>query len=100
MRLSDDLVHPAEGVLGPAELDVDQLLADLTPQVAAPVGRGDGAAVPLQLADGRDDRGGAAREDLGDVAAGDSVAPLVDGELPLLDLVAQLAGELDDAGAG
>ena len=67
---------------------------------ASPSAVADLAAVPLQLADRGDDRGGAAREDLDDVAAGHAVAPLVDGEPALLDLVAELAGELDDAGAG
>ena len=58
------------------------------------------AAVPHQLADRRDDGGGAAREDLGDPTAGDALAPLVDRDLPLDDLVAHLAGELDDRRPG
>src|SRR6478735_8241178 len=93
-------MHPAERVLGAAELDVDELLPDPAPQVSATLGGGYRAAVPLELTDGRDHRGGAAGEDLGDVTAGDALAPLVDGELPLLDLVTHLASELDDAGAG
>ena len=43
------------------------------------------AAVPLQRPNRRDDRGRAAGEDLGDLAAGHALAPLVDRELPLLD---------------
>ncbi len=61
---------------------------------------GDLAAVPLQGADRGDDRGRAAGEHLGDLAAGHALAPLVDGELPLLDLVALLLGQLDDRRAG
>ena len=51
---------------------------------------------PLQRADRGHHGGGAAGEHLGDLAAGDAVAPLVDGEPALLDLVAELAGQLDD----
>src|SRR6478735_159895 len=97
---SDDAVHPAERVLGAAVLDVDQRLAHLRGDLAA-LGRARHlAAGPVQAADRGDDRGGAAGEDLRDPAAGDAVAPLVDGELPLLDLMAELAGELYDRRAG
>src|SRR6478735_4438098 len=82
---SDDAVHPAEGVLGAAELDVDQLLADLRPEPGAALGGRDRAAVPLELTHRRHDGCRATGEDLGDLSAGDTVAPLVDGELPLLD---------------
>jgi hypothetical protein len=49
--VSADSVHPAEGVLGAAVLDVDQRLADLHGQVGRRRG-GRLAAVPLQLPTG------------------------------------------------
>src|SRR5690349_2278753 len=91
---SDDLAHPPEGVLGAAVLDVDQGLADGEGEVGRRRRRCR-AAPPAELADRRDDGRGAAGEDLGDLAAGHAVAPLVDREPALLDLVAHLAGQLD-----
>ena len=62
-------MHPPEGVVGAAVLDVDQGLADLHGQRAGfGIGVTDLATVPLQLADGRDHRCGATGEDLDDLA--------------------------------
>ena len=52
--------------------------------------------VPAQLADRGDDGGGAAGEDLGDVAARGAVLPLLDRDAALLGLEAELLGQLED----
>src|SRR5690606_36717406 len=100
-RASAQLVHPAVLVLGRAALDVEQglaqLLRDLSGLAAAllPLGTG-----PLDGADGGDDGGGAAGEDLGEGAVLRVALPLVDGD-PLLDgLVAQVAGDAQQGVTG
>src|SRR4051812_29940394 len=91
---SDHPMQPAGGVVGAAVLDVDERLADLHREGSRLGGALDLAAGPLQRADRRHDGGGAAGEDLGDLAGGDALAPLVDGEPALLDLVTGLPGDL------
>ena len=54
----------------------------------------------LQLADGRDHRGGAAGEGFGDLARRHAVLPFVDGHLAFLDPHAAIARQLQDAGTG
>ena len=88
----DELADPAVPVLGAAVLDVDQRRADVGRDLAGLAVAGDRlAAVPLERADRRDDRRRAAREHLGDRAVGGAVAPLVDADAPLVDVVAEVA---------
>ena len=88
-------MHPAERVLGPAVLHVDQGLADPVRQLDRGRRRG-GAAGLVQGADGGDHGGGAAGEHLGDPTRGHALAPLLDREAALLDGVAEGAEQLDD----
>src|SRR5690348_14159270 len=92
---SDQAGQPAVGVLGAAVLDVEQPLADGPGDLAVvdPVAVVARATGPAQLTHGRDHRGGAAGEDLDDVAAGRAVLPLLDGDPPLLRLQAHLLRE-------
>src|SRR5215217_4261782 len=82
---SDQSGEPAVRVLGAAVLDVEQLVTDrggipvLVP-LAAVVDR---ATVPAQLTHRGDHGGGAAGEDLDDLAAGGPLFPLLDGDAAL-----------------
>src|SRR6478735_1413273 len=101
-RRSHESGEPAPAVLDAAVLDVEELGTDrlgVAVDVAlAPVV--DRSPRPAQLADRRDDGGGAAREDLEDLAAGSPLLPLLDRDAPLLGLEALLLGDLEDRAAG
>ena len=98
---SDQLAHPAMRVGGVAGLDGEQCLPQL---------RGDRPGVPsptvqspwalLTNPTGRDDGGGAAREDLGEHARLVAGLPLVGGDLALLGAVAEIAGDASAASRG
>src|SRR5690625_3644542 len=67
-------------VFGTAILQVKQLAAQALGDLVAGVGHVDGVVLADQLAHWRDDRGSATGEYLTDLAGGDTVAPLIDGD--------------------
>src|SRR4051812_13771926 len=98
---SAQLVHPAVRVLPDTALDAEQGLAQLQGDLAGrAVAVGPGVRLRLDMADRRDDRGGAAGEDLGEGAGGRVGAPLVQGDDTFLGGVAEVAGDLEEGVAG
>ncbi len=99
--LLTDAVHPAVLVLGHPALDAQQGLPQ--PQGDRPrraVAVGPGVRLGLDVADGRDHRGGAAGEDLGQRTGRGVLAPLLEGDGALLGGVAEVPGDLEEGVAG
>ena len=86
-------------VLDAPGLDALELGADLQGHVG-PAGGLDHVVAVEQTADRGHDGGGAAREDLGDLARADALGPLGEGDATLLDGQAHVPAELEDRGAG
>ena len=79
---SDEAVQPAVAVLDAPGLDALELGADLQGHVG-PAGGLDHVVAVEQTADRGHDGGGAAREDLGDLARADALGPLGEGDATL-----------------
>src|SRR5690606_28822193 len=74
----DDAMHPAVRVVCAAILHIEKRAADLARHRAGLGAHRQLTAVPHKPAEWRNDRSGAAREDLGDLAGRHAVAPVVD----------------------
>lgn len=89
------------GVLDDTALDVEKTLPELQGDLAGlAAALGPLAALGLHQADGGDDGGGTAGEDLDEGALRGVVAPLVDGDPALLGAVTEVAGDLEEGVAG